>query len=210
LRAGYVVTHVPDLNGSISLPETTGGRNIAEFWHRYGVKAVFFVPTILSRALAEMGNLPIKRGSLRWAFPASLGAKCAAPHRPVVCFTGDGGFWYHLEELETAVRCGIPAIVCINNNHSLNQEAPIFYEAYEGKPSHRQGEMWHFSKVDLAAVAENMVVLGIRVEKPYELRSALDRAISCNKPAVIDIQSDIEVLAPIAWDEKFERTPARR
>jgi len=37
-------------------------------------------------------------GSLGWAFPASLGAKCAAPDRPVVCFTGDGGFWYHIAE----------------------------------------------------------------------------------------------------------------
>ncbi len=35
-------------------------------------------------------------GSLGWSFPASLGGKCAAPDRPVVCFTGDGGFFYHL------------------------------------------------------------------------------------------------------------------
>jgi len=35
-------------------------------------------------------------GSLGWAFPASLGAKCAMPKKPVVCLTGDGGFWYHL------------------------------------------------------------------------------------------------------------------
>ncbi|MEN8198020.1 MAG: thiamine pyrophosphate-binding protein, partial [Pseudomonadota bacterium] len=35
-------------------------------------------------------------GSLGWAFPAALGVKCAAPDRPVICFTGDGGFWYHL------------------------------------------------------------------------------------------------------------------
>jgi acetolactate synthase-1/2/3 large subunit len=45
-------------------------------------------------------------GTLGWGFPASLGAKCAAPDRPVVCFTGDGGFWYHLSELETARRWG--------------------------------------------------------------------------------------------------------
>ena len=39
-------------------------------------------------------------GSLGWSFPASLGAKCAAPNRAVLCFTGDGGFYYHLAELE--------------------------------------------------------------------------------------------------------------
>jgi acetolactate synthase I/II/III large subunit len=80
-------------------------------------------------------------GSLGWAFPASLGAKCAQPDRPVVCFTGDGGFWYHMQELETAVRCGVPTITCINNNHSLNQETEVFRAAYGGHPSGKQGEM---------------------------------------------------------------------
>jgi len=92
-------------------------------------------------------------GSLGWAFPASLGAKCAMPDRPVICFTGDGGFWYHLQELETAVRCGIPTVTCINNNNSLNQETEIFRAGYDGHPSRKQGEMWHFSKVNFAKIA---------------------------------------------------------
>ena len=49
-------------------------------------------------------------GHLGWAFPAGLGAKCAAPERPVFVFTGDAGFWYHLGEIETAVRCGINTV----------------------------------------------------------------------------------------------------
>ena len=43
-------------------------------------------------------------GSLGWGLSASIGAKAAVPNRPVVCFTGDGGFWYHIAELETALR----------------------------------------------------------------------------------------------------------
>ena len=139
-------------------------------------------------------------GSLGWAFPASLGAKCALPDKPVVCFTGDGGFWYHMQELETAVRCGIPTVTCVNNNNALNQETAIFRHAYDGKPSKKSAEMWHFSKVNFAAIAENMGALGLRVTKPCELRSALDRAISSGRPAVIDIESDIEALAPNAWE----------
>jgi acetolactate synthase I/II/III large subunit len=137
-------------------------------------------------------------GSLGWAFPASLGAKCAEPTRPVVCFTGDGGFWYHVQELETAVRCRIPTVTCVNNNDSLNQEIPIFHAAYDGKPTERQREMWRFSKVNFAKVAESMGAVGIRVEKPGELRSAFDRALSCGKPAVIDVASDVQALAPTA------------
>jgi acetolactate synthase-1/2/3 large subunit len=139
-------------------------------------------------------------GSLGWAFPASLGAKCAMPKKPVVCVTGDGGFWYHLQELETAVRCGIPTVTLVNNNNSLNQETTIFRHAYGGKPSKKQGEMWHFSKVDFSAIAESMGALGIRVTKPAEVRSALDRAISSGRPAVVEVLSDIEALAPNAWE----------
>jgi acetolactate synthase-1/2/3 large subunit len=138
-------------------------------------------------------------GSLGWAFPASLGAKCALPRKPVICFTGDGGFWYHLQELETAVRCGIPTVTVVNNNDSLNQETTIFRHAYDGKPSSKKSEMWHFSKVNFAAIAESLGALGIRVTKPSELRSALDRAISSGRPAIVDVQSDIEALAPTAW-----------
>ena len=43
-------------------------------------------------------------GHLGWAFPAGIGAKAACPERPVVVFTGDAGFWYHIAEVETAVR----------------------------------------------------------------------------------------------------------
>jgi acetolactate synthase I/II/III large subunit len=139
-------------------------------------------------------------GSLGWAFPASLGAKCAMPKKPVVCFTGDGGFWYHLQELETAVRCGIPTVTIVNNNDALNQETTIFQHAYGGKPSKKQGEMWHFSKIDFSAIAEKMGALGIRVTKPGELRSALDQAISSGRPAVVEVLSDIGALAPNPWE----------
>jgi acetolactate synthase-1/2/3 large subunit len=139
-------------------------------------------------------------GSLGWAFPASLGAKVAMPKKPVVCFTGDGGFWYHLQELETAVRCGIPTVTVVNNNDALNQETMIFRQAYGGKPSKKEGEMWHFSQVNFAEIAKSMGALGIRVTKPAEIRSALDQALSSGRPAVVEVISDIEALAPNPWE----------
>ena len=49
-------------------------------------------------------------GHLGWAFPAGIGAKAACPERPVVVFTGDAGFWYHIGEIETAVRWNINSV----------------------------------------------------------------------------------------------------
>jgi acetolactate synthase-1/2/3 large subunit len=64
-------------------------------------------------------------GSLGWGLPGAMGVKCALPDRPVVCFTGDGGAYYHLPELETAARHRINVVFVVNNNGSLNQEIPV-------------------------------------------------------------------------------------
>jgi acetolactate synthase-1/2/3 large subunit len=140
-------------------------------------------------------------GSLGWAFPASLGVKCALPDRPVLCFTGDGGFYYHISELETAARFGINIVVLINNNHSLGQEQRLFNLAYGGAQRGQAHTMWMFKETNFAKVAEAMGCVGIRVEKPAELPGALERAFSCGRPAVIDVVSDYRVLHPRAWSE---------
>ncbi|HSO48956.1 MAG TPA: thiamine pyrophosphate-binding protein [Acidimicrobiia bacterium] len=137
-------------------------------------------------------------GHLGWAFPASLGAKCARPERPVVCFTGDSGFWYHVAEIETAVRWGINSITVVNNNHSGNQSKRGFDRVYGGKQSEKAREMWVFTEVDFAALAEHIGAIGIRVEKPADLASALDRALSADRPVVLDVVTDIDALAPPA------------
>jgi acetolactate synthase-1/2/3 large subunit len=151
-------------------------------------------------------NRPTQRyircaGSLGWAFPASLGVKCALPNRPVLCFTGDGGFYYHISELETAARFGINIVVLVNNNHSLGQEQRLFNAAYGGE-QHGQGHtMWMFKETNFAKVAEGMGCIGIRVERPGDLRGALEQAFSCGRPAVIDVISDHRILHPRAWSE---------
>ena len=140
-------------------------------------------------------------GSLGWAFPASLGVKCALPDRPVLCFTGDGGFYYHISELETAARFGINTVVLVNNNHSLGQEQRLFNAAYGGTQRGRAHSMWMFKETNFAKVAEGMGCLGIRVEKASDLRAALQQAFAANRPAVIDVVSDYKVLHPRAWAE---------
>ncbi len=137
-------------------------------------------------------------GSLGWGLPAALGAKCALPDRPVICFTGDGGFYYHMAELETALRYGINAVIVINNNRSLNQETEIFHAAYGGRQD--EGfDMWQFRDLDLAKVAAAMGCHAERVERPDQIRPALERALECGQPAVVDIASDIKALAPEPW-----------
>ena len=138
-------------------------------------------------------------GSLGWGFPAAMGAKCAAPERPVLSFTGDGGFWYHLTELETAARYGINTVTLVNNNHSLNQEKRGNELTYGGQTA-GSDELWMLSDVDFSKVAESMGCFGIRVEKPSELQGALEQAFAAGRPAVVDVVTDIAGVAPRAWN----------
>ena len=139
-------------------------------------------------------------GSLGWAFPAALGAKCADPDRTVVCFTGDGGFWYHLSEVETAVRYGINTVTVVNNNHSLNQEKRGNERAYESVGfTGNSDELWVFPDTNFAKLAEDMGGFGIRVEDPGDLQDAMAQAAASGKPAIVDVVTDVEGIAPRAW-----------
>ena len=140
-------------------------------------------------------------GHLGWAFPAAIGAKCGAPERPVICFTGDLGFWYHMAELETAVRCKIKTITVINNNNSGNQALRTTKILYDDKLTDRSNEMFPRSKDNFAKIAEDMGAIGLRVENPEDIKPAFQRALEEELPVVIDIVSDIEVVAPLAWEK---------
>ena len=134
-------------------------------------------------------------GSLGWGFPGAIGVKCALPDKPVLCFTGDGGFYYHIAELETAVRHNINLVVLVNNNSGLNQEITLNKVAYNGNPRGGWTDMWTFKPLNFAKIAEDFGWVGIRVEKPGEIRDAITIALAMNKPVVIDVVSDVNVLA---------------
>ena len=137
-------------------------------------------------------------GHLGWSFSAGIGAKCAVPGRPVIAFTGDAGLYYHLGEIETAVRWNINSVTIVNDNCGGNQSKRGFDRAYGGESTGRSRRMWTYTDVDLARLATDMGALGIRVDKPGDLRPSLERALEADRPAVIDVRTDINVTAPLA------------
>ena len=137
-------------------------------------------------------------GSLGWSFPASLGATCAAGTRKVVCFTGDGGFYYHLAELETARRCKIPVAVIVNNNSGFGQNLTGVRRISGNRPG-RGEELIRFGPTDFTAVARSFGVRGLRVEQPQGIAPALQQALAADEPVLVDVVTDLEPRAPEAW-----------
>jgi acetolactate synthase I/II/III large subunit len=141
--------------------------------------------------LSDRQTMVRAAGSLGWGLPASIGVKCACPDREVMCITGDAGLYYHLSELETARRYGLPIIVVVNNNLSMNQET-FFWD----KDSAEQSRNWQFCDTDLAGIARAFGCYGSRVDDPADFTAELDKARSSELPALIDVRTDISAVAP--------------
>ena len=137
-------------------------------------------------------------GSLGWAFPAAMGAKCAAPDRPVMVFCGDGAFYYHLAELETARRMGIALVVVVNNNAGFGQGLYRVRAMQGDRPGNPDALLVH-GPTNFAEVARAFGCEGIRVEQPDEIEPALERALAMEAPVVVDVATSIESRGPDAW-----------
>lgn len=140
-------------------------------------------------------------GSLGWGFPAALGAKCAAPDRPVLCFTGDGGFWYHFAELETARRHNIHTVTVVNNNNGFSQGIEDVHKMYGERPGDPT-ELYRFEKVSFAQIAKDMGCFGLRVETPEGIAPAIRQALAANAPAVVEVMTDFSARVPPPWAPK--------
>ena len=137
-------------------------------------------------------------GSLGWAFPAALGAKCAAPERKVVCWSGDGALYYHLPELETAKRRGIAVVLVVNNNSGFGQGWPNYLRQAGDRPRAAE-QVLRFGPTDFAALARGFGLRGIRVERPGDIAPALREAVAAEETVVVDVATDIEARAPEPW-----------
>lgn len=138
-------------------------------------------------------------GSLGWSFPAAIGAKAAAPNRTVVCFTGDGGFSYHLPELETAKRWGLNVIVIVNNNECLSQGVKNLNIAYGDRPEGRKKECYVYEPTDFAKIAQAFNCFGATVTQPEDFAAAFQAALASHLPAVIDVKTEFAYQAQLAW-----------
>jgi acetolactate synthase I/II/III large subunit len=137
-------------------------------------------------------------GSLGWSFPASLGAKCAAPNRKVICWSGDGAIYYHLTELETARRRGIAVVLVINNNSGFGQGWPNM-QRQQGNMPGDVSELGRFGPTNFADVAHVFGLRGIRVEQASQIAPALKDALASDETVVVDVATDIDARAPAPW-----------
>lgn len=121
--------------------------------------------------------------SIGYGLPGAIGAALAAPGRPVVSLTGDGGFNMMLGEMETARRLGLSFTIVVVNNAASGYVKALQHLMY-GPGAYHASDL---AETNYAKVAEAMGVRGIRVEQPGELGAALEAGFAGQGPTVIDL-----------------------
>lgn len=122
--------------------------------------------------------------SIGYGLPGAIGCKLAAPDRPVLALTGDGGFNMVLGELETARRLGLAVTVIVVNNAASGYVKALQHLMY-GEGAYQSSDL---AETDYARVAEALGCRGIRVEEPGALRGALEAALAePGRPTVLDV-----------------------
>ncbi|MGH3435634.1 MAG: thiamine pyrophosphate-requiring protein [Sciscionella sp.] len=166
-------------------------------WYARHLKFTAGMRGSLSGNLATMGP----------GVPYAIGAKFGSPSRPVICFAGDGAMQMNgLAELITIARYWQEwndprLIIAVLNNHDLNQ---VTWEmrAMSGSPKFIESQQ--LPEVGYADFARGLGLGGIKVEKPDDITSAWDRALSADRPTVLDVRCDPNV-PPIPPHATFEQ-----
>src|SRR6266540_411680 len=131
-------------------------------------------------------------GAMGYGVPAAIGAALAAPGRPVVALCGDGGFLMTGQEMETAVRCGAPVLAVVFANGLYGTIA--MHQARElGRPAGVD-----IGPVDLAGYARALGADAVTVDAPDQLDDAFAAAAAFDRPRVVVVRTDPDVLSPTA------------
>lgn len=125
----------------------------------------------------------------------ALGAKLAAPERPVVAVVGDGGFLMHANAVATAVEYELPVVWLVWNNCgyvSIRDLQKGFY-GREYATRFRVDRTGELKSADFAMMARSMGAEGVRVERPADIGEQIRAAIASGRPTVLDVQVQADV-----------------
>jgi acetolactate synthase-1/2/3 large subunit len=122
------------------------------------------------------------QGTLGWGVATALGAKHALGDVPVVAISGDGGFMFNVQELATAVRHRIPAVVIVFNDGAYGNVRNMQRDQHGNRLIGSD-----LANPDFVRLAESFGIGGYRVTGPEALRRALEQALAKNEPALIEV-----------------------
>jgi acetolactate synthase-1/2/3 large subunit len=158
---------------------TNGAGNFSVWAHRYYE---------FHRYPTQLGP---RSGSMGYGVPAAVGAKAVHPDRPVVCLAGDGDFLMTGQELATAVQEELAVVVLVVNNAMYGTIRMHQERHYPGRVVGTD-----LRNPDFVAYARAFGAHGALVQRSEDFPAALDEALECGRPAVIELRVDPQAITP--------------
>ena len=132
---------------------------------------------------------PLDFGLVGFSMACGMGVKCAQPDRPVVSLMGDGGFGMTVSELSTAVDHGINTVTVVMNNKCWGAEKAYQRDFFNGRYIGADVSSPPFDKL-----AELYGAAGFRADRLDDVGPAIEAALACGNPAVVDVSVDPSAL----------------
>jgi len=131
------------------------------------------------------GYHALASGGIGWGLPASVGVSLANPHRPVVCFSGDGSAMYSIQSLWTAAHHKLPlnVVICNNGGYRIIKQRLL---AFHGD-DHYVGMDFVDPPVDFSGMAKSLGLEAIRITDPAELKPKLSDAFKRPGAKLIEV-----------------------
>lgn len=181
LKPQQVIKELSEAVTDDTIVTTDVGQNQMWMAHYFDVKN--------PRKFISSGGL----GTMGFGFPAAIGAKIAMPDKDVVAVCGDGGFLMVCQDLATIKEYDIPVVIVVLDNRHLGMVAQWQKLFYDERMSHTHlGESPDFVKL-----AESFGVKAERIEKPGEMKEAVERAINSGEPYLLDVVIDPDEILPM-------------
>ncbi len=135
--------------------------------------------------------------ALGHAYPAAIGAKVAYPDRPVICFSGDGGFLMGAVEMATAMKYGINVVAIVVNDGALSAIKGSQVKGCEGRTIDTD-----LVNPDFVEFAKSFGAYAKRVEDLGDFKETLRDALAAEQPALIEVmlqERQDDIINAIGW-----------
>jgi thiamine pyrophosphate-dependent acetolactate synthase large subunit-like protein len=132
---------------------------------------------------------PLDFGLVGFSYACGLGLKAACPDRSVISLMGDGGFGMTMSELSTAVASKLNTVCVVMNNGCWGAEKAYQRDFFGGRYLGADVLNPPYDKV-----AELFGAAGFRVDRQAQIGDAIRAALSCGKPAIVDVMIDPDAL----------------
>lgn len=131
-------------------------------------------------------------GCLAVGIPYANAAKLKNPDKRVLAVMGDGSTGFNFMEFHTAIRKGLPIVAVISNDQAWG----MIMHSQQLRMGHNIPQGTELGWVDYHRMVEDMGGFGICVEKPEDVKPALEAAFASGKTACVNVKVDPSVISP--------------